>query len=203
MAALVLGLGAGWQENEHAAYGLEFGTFGQRFDRLEEACQIILGMLKEHRTTVLGTHYTVTDAPAEPKPVGPLPLLIGGTGEQRTLRIVARYADEWNLWGEPDLVAQKSAVLAQRCEEIDRDPGSVKRCAQWAVAVTDDPALKEKLAKGRIAGSVGEVQEALGAYADAGLDEFIYPLFLAGRDPAEQREASDRFIEEVAAPFRD
>jgi F420-dependent oxidoreductase-like protein len=198
----ILGLGAGWQENEHVAYGIPFGTFGERFDKLEEACQIILGMLREHRTTVKGKHYTVTDAPADPKPLGPLPLLIGGTGEQRTLRIVAKYADEWNLWGMPELVAQKSAVLTQRCEEVGRDPSTVARCAQWAVTITDDAALKEKLTGRRVVGSMDEIQEVLGRYVEAGLDEFIYPLFLAGRDSEEQRDAADLFFEEAAKPFR-
>jgi F420-dependent oxidoreductase-like protein len=198
----VLGLGAGWQANEHAAYGLEYGTFRERFDKLEEACQIILGMRDQQRTTLAGTHYSVSDAPADPKPIGKLPLLIGGTGEQRTLRIVARFADEWNMWGTPDAVAQKSAVLEQRCEEAGRDPKTIQRCAQTPIVVTDDPAVVEKL-KGRgLVGSVAEVQEALGAYVEAGLDELIFPTFLAGGDAEAQRDAADRFLEEVAAPFR-
>jgi len=199
----VLGLGAGWQENEHAAYGLAYGSFAERFDKLEEACQIILGMLRgAGRTTLAGRHYTLTDAPADPKPVGPLPLLIGGTGERRTLRIVARFADEWNLWGTPDVVAQKSSVLAERCAEVDRDPATITRCAQAPITLTDDPAVKEKLAGRGVVGSVAELQEVVAAYAEAGLDELIFPMFLAGRDAAEQQDTADRFLVEVATPFR-
>jgi len=96
---LVLGLGAGWQENEHVAYGIEYSTVQGRLDRLEEACAVITSLLRQDRSTSAGTHYQLQDAPLAPKPVGSLPLLIGGGGEQRTLRIAAQYADEWNTWG--------------------------------------------------------------------------------------------------------
>ncbi|HVN50557.1 MAG TPA: TIGR03560 family F420-dependent LLM class oxidoreductase, partial [Acidimicrobiales bacterium] len=95
----LLGLGAGWQENEHEAYGLEFGTVRSRLDRLDEACAIVTSLLRDDRTTFDGEHYRLRDAPLDPKPVQPkLPLLIGGRGERRTMRIAARYADEWNAW---------------------------------------------------------------------------------------------------------
>jgi alkanesulfonate monooxygenase SsuD/methylene tetrahydromethanopterin reductase-like flavin-dependent oxidoreductase (luciferase family) len=106
------------------------------------------------------------------------------------------------MWGLPAQVAQKSAVLEQRCGEAGRDPSTIARCAQWAVTISDDPELKAKLAGRRIIGSLAEVQDTLGAYVEAGLDEFIYPHYLGGRDAAEQREAADRFLEEAAAPFR-
>src|SRR4051794_35301224 len=94
---LLLGIGAGWQENEHAAYGIELGSGKTRLDRFEEACQVVIPMLRERRTTFDGEHYRVHDAPNQPAPVQPrLPILIGGSGEKRTMRIAARFADEWN-----------------------------------------------------------------------------------------------------------
>ncbi|MDZ7733724.1 MAG: TIGR03560 family F420-dependent LLM class oxidoreductase [Acidimicrobiia bacterium] len=97
---VVLGLGAGWQENEHRAYGIDLPPVGERFDRLEEACEIVTRLLRDERTTFEGEHYTLRDAPLAPKPTD-MPLLIGGGGEKRTLRIAARYADEWNVWEAP------------------------------------------------------------------------------------------------------
>ena len=98
---LVLGLGAGWQENEHLAFGLEYSTVGGRLRRLEEACRVIRSMFDNRRSTIDGKFYQVTEAPLEPKPVqARLPLMIGGGGEKVTLRIVAQHADEWNTWGD-------------------------------------------------------------------------------------------------------
>ncbi|MGH2603661.1 MAG: LLM class flavin-dependent oxidoreductase, partial [Dehalococcoidia bacterium] len=93
---LILGLGAGWQENEHDAYGIPFYTIGGRLRRLEEAVQIVKSLVANDNTTFEGRYYQIVDAPLAPKPVQrPLPLLIGGGGEQVTMRIAAQYADEW------------------------------------------------------------------------------------------------------------
>ncbi len=113
---VVLGLGAGWQENEHVAYGIPFYTVGGRLRRLEEAVQIIRGLFDNERTTFEGKHYKVKDAPLAPKPVqARLPILIGGGGEKVTMRIAAQYADEWNTWGTPEVLAHKSKVLDAHC----------------------------------------------------------------------------------------
>src|SRR5713226_6802457 len=118
----VLGMGAGWQENEHRAYGIPFYTPGERLGRLEESCQIIRGLLHNERTSFKGRYYEVEDAPLAPKPLQrPLPLLIGGGGEKRTLRIAARYADEWNTWGTPETLRHKMSVLDQHCVREGRD----------------------------------------------------------------------------------
>ncbi|MTA13868.1 MAG: TIGR03560 family F420-dependent LLM class oxidoreductase, partial [Actinobacteria bacterium] len=92
-----LGIGAGWFELEHQAYGLEFGTFTDRFERLEEALQIILPMLRGEASTFSGQRYTTQNAFNSPPPVGRIPVMIGGSGERKTLRMVAQYADESNL----------------------------------------------------------------------------------------------------------
>jgi F420-dependent oxidoreductase-like protein len=107
---LTLGIGAGWQLNEHAAYGIELGPLRERMDRFEEAVQVVRGLLDQPRTTFQGEHFQLQDAPNQPAPVQRrLPLLIGGGGERRTLRIAARYADEWNAWTTPDLLAHSAA----------------------------------------------------------------------------------------------
>lgn len=202
---MVLGLGAGWQENEHAAYGIAFHTVGGRLRRLEEACQVVRGLFDHGRLSFEGRYYRLQGAPLEPKPVQqPLPLLVGGGGEQITLRIAARYANEWNVWGTPDLLRQKIAVLERHCAEAGRDPREIRRSANALLILTDDEALIERTrATGRplIAGSVGMVQETLAMYLEAGVDEVIIPDFNLGRGER-RREQLDRFIHEAAAPFR-
>ena len=203
---LVLGLGAGWQENEHQKYGIEFSTVGGRISRLEEACEVVTGLLRNGRTTFSGKYYQLDDAPLEPKPVQqPLPLLIGGGGEKRTMRIAAKYADEWNVWGRPDVLRQKMSVLDEHCRKLGRDPKSIKRSAQTFVFLTEDEAILERArqmpADRTIAGGVDEVKRVMQEYAEAGVDEFIMPDFNLGR--GERKIAAfDAFIEKVAPEFR-
>jgi F420-dependent oxidoreductase-like protein len=199
----VLGLGAGWQENEHEAYGIPYQTVGGRLGRLEESVQIIRSLLHEERTTFEGRYYTVTDAPLAPKPVGRLPILIGGGGEQKTLRIAARFADEWNVWGSPNTLARKGAVLEQHCEEVGRDPSEIRRSAQALLVITNDTAEAERARQGgrpALAGSVNEIVETLGRYAEAGVDEWIVPNF--GMQSSQSKEMFDRFIQDIAAQVR-
>jgi len=200
---LVLGLGAGWQENEHAAYGIEFSTVPGRLRRLEEACQVVNGLLRQERTDVEGKYYQLTAAPLAPKPVqARVPLLIGGGGEQKTLRIAARYADEWNVWGTPEFLRQKMAVLDQRCEEIGRDPKEIERSANAMLTISDEPERVEraKAAGPRvIAGNAEQVGEQLRDYAESGVHELIIPDFNLGRDRAAKLEMMDRFREIASA----
>ena len=124
----VLGIGAGWHATEHAAFGFEYPPLGQRLDRLEEAAAICRQMLDGQDAFLEGTWYDVRGARNDPPPIQPrLPLLIGGSGERRTLPLVARYADMWNGEGDPDTYARKSALLDELCRQQGRDPGSIVR----------------------------------------------------------------------------
>ncbi|MFQ5557146.1 MAG: LLM class F420-dependent oxidoreductase, partial [Acidimicrobiales bacterium] len=120
-----LGIGAGWFELEHDSLGWEFGTFSDRFEKLEEALQIILPMLRGERPSLDGRHYHVTEAINSPPPVGPIPVMVGGNGERKTLRMVARYADEGNLTCERSEIPRKVDALAARCEEVGRDRAEI------------------------------------------------------------------------------
>ena len=203
---IVLGLGSGWQENEHAAYGFEFGTFTDRFEKLEEALQLLRSLRDDERTTFSGAHYQFSDAPLSPKPIGPLPIMIGGGGERKTLRMVAQYADEWNVWADPEIMAHKIDVLDRHCEDQGRDPSEIQRSA---VALLFLCANEEHAAKLRardierpcLIGTPAQLQEQIFALAEMGVDELIVPDFNLG-DSEARNEVTDRFLAEVAAPFR-
>ena len=125
---LELGIGAGWNEEESGAYGIELGTLKERFDRFEEACQVLIGLLSKQTFDFDGVFYRLTDARNEPK--GPQhphpPICIGGNGEKRTLRITAKYADHWNfVGGTPAEFARKRDVLKGHCADVGRNPKDI------------------------------------------------------------------------------
>jgi F420-dependent oxidoreductase-like protein len=120
-----LGIGAGWFELEHDSLGFAFGTFADRFERLEEALEIITGMLAGARPTVRGKWYTVVEAVNSPAPLSKIPLMIGGGGEKKTLRLVAQYADESNLICQPHEVPRKLEALAAHCDALGRDRSEI------------------------------------------------------------------------------
>jgi F420-dependent oxidoreductase-like protein len=203
----VLGLGAGWQENEHRAYGIDLPAPGERLARLDEACQVVKGLLGPGRTSLHGKHYTLRDAPCEPKPVtGHMPLLVGGGGERVTMRVAAQYADEWNVWGDPATMAHKGEVLEGHCEALGRDPAEIRRSCQAMVFLSEDDVWlsdKREQTRGQLAivGTPEQVAETVGAYRDAGVDELIVPEWNFG--PMERRKATmNLFIERVAPDFR-
>jgi len=137
-----LGIGAGWFELEHNQLGFDFGTFTDRFEKLEEALQIILPMLRGEAATVAGEHYQTTDAVNSPAPLSKIPVMIGGSGERKTLRMVAQYADESNLVGHgPDEVPHKLDVLAGHCDRLDRDRSEIKVTLLQTVTVA--PTMEE------------------------------------------------------------
>jgi F420-dependent oxidoreductase-like protein len=125
---LELGIGAGWNEEESGAYGIELGTPRQRSDRFEEACEVLVGLLTQEVTTFAGDYYQLTDARCEPKPVQRPhpPICIGGSGEKRTLRTAARFAQHWNfVGGTVEQFIRAKDVLHQHCADIGRDPSEI------------------------------------------------------------------------------
>jgi F420-dependent oxidoreductase-like protein len=204
---LTLGIGAGWQENEHAAYGIELGTISERMDRFEEAVEVIISMLREPRTTFTGKYFQLTDATNQPAPIQErLPILIGGGGEKRTLRIAARRADEWNTWSTPDVLAHKVGVLRSYCDQLGRDPAEISVSTQALLYLSQDEswlATKRTLdgAQPVIVGTPQEVVETVSRFADAGADELIVPAFNLGRT-SRAKDTCDLFMNEVASHFR-
>ena len=120
-----LGIGSGWFELEHDAFGIEFGTFTDRFEKLEEALAVILPMLRDERPSIDGKHYRITEAINQPAPISTIPVMIGGSGEKKTLRMVAQYADLGNLTCEPHEVPRKVEALAGHCVRLGRDRSEV------------------------------------------------------------------------------
>jgi alkanesulfonate monooxygenase SsuD/methylene tetrahydromethanopterin reductase-like flavin-dependent oxidoreductase (luciferase family) len=199
---MVLGLGAGWQVNEHTAYGIELEPPKDRVDRFEEAIQVVRSLLSEQRTTFAGRHYTITDAPSDPAPVQtPLPILVGTRGP-RMLRITARHADEWNTWGAPDLAAENRIALGRACADVDRDPSTIRTSVQAIVVHTDDPAQASRATSGpmgarTIAGGADQLIDAIGRYAESGFDELIVPDWNFGETATQRRESLQRLQSEV------
>jgi alkanesulfonate monooxygenase SsuD/methylene tetrahydromethanopterin reductase-like flavin-dependent oxidoreductase (luciferase family) len=199
---LTLGLGAGWQVNEHGQYGIELGTPGQRLARFDEYLAVVQGLLADEATTVTGEWFTVTDARCEPKPVQqPLPLLVGAKGE-RMLGIVARRADQWNRWSMPSEMSVAAEVLARHCDQIGRDPASIHRSTQALVMVTDDAAaarafLETVAPRAAVAGPPAVFADVVEAWAGAGVDEVIVPDWLLGTG-AERADHLDALHASVA-----
>lgn len=192
----VLGLGAGWQVNEHEQYGIELPAVGPRLRRFEEACRVVRALRDEPVADLDGRYYRLTSARMDPKPVGPMPLMIGGAGEKVMAGIVARQADEWNVWGDPDLFAHKSDVMTAACEREGRDPGTLRRTVQARIVldgVTEPLDLDDRT----VGGSVEQLRDTLGRYRDAGADEFIVLDGHLGGDAQRSRALLDAVVHDV------
>jgi alkanesulfonate monooxygenase SsuD/methylene tetrahydromethanopterin reductase-like flavin-dependent oxidoreductase (luciferase family) len=187
----ILGLGSGWFEREHDALGIEFGSgFGERLDRLAESVEVIRRLLDGERFDHDGRFYRLSDALASPRPVqAHLPILIGGSGPQKTLRIVARRADLWNSYGSPASLAESDAILRERCVEVGRDESEIERTVNLNVVIRETRAEAERVwasyaaehrprdGEGRIAlgGPKDEVAAAIAEYARLG---FRHPILI-------------------------
>lgn len=181
----ILGIGAAWNESEHEGYGFDFPPIGGRMDRLDEALAICSAMFREDRASFTGRHYRIRSALNSPRPLRPggPPILVGGGGERRTLRSVARYADmsHWFPTGLEDL-RRKSGILDGYCEEIGRDPASIRRTiASPVVLVADDAArtaMVQRIPPERRAMirpvTPAEAADILGEYVDAGFGGFTF-----------------------------
>jgi len=155
---LEIGLGAGWNEEESSAYGIELGSPAERSDRFEEACQVVIGLLRDETTTFEGRHYRLNEARCEPKPVQRPhpPICVGGSGERRTLRTAARFAQHWNfVGGPPEELARKLEVLHRHCADVGRDPAEILVSSH--VPFEGDPA-----ATAATAAALGEAGAGLG-----------------------------------------
>ena len=191
---MVLGLGAGWQINEHHAYGIELEPPGKRVSRFDESIQIVRSMLSAESTTFHGAYYDVTDAPCDPKPVqSPLPLLVG-TRSPRMLRITARHADEWNTWGTPEQAAMHRAALIETCHEVGRDPATVRTSVN---ALVDLDGSASPPGRAALFGSAQQLVDQFGQYAELGFDEFILPDWNLGADQSERADKLARIKTEV------
>ncbi len=205
----VLGLGAGWQRNEHEQYGIELPAVGPLLRRFEEACRVVKGLRDAEVTDLDGSFYRLKAARMDPKPVGPMPLMIGGSGEKVMAGIIARQADEWNVWGDPEVFAHKTGVMTAACEREGRDPATLVRTVQARIVVGGTGSIGVDLGDlgdledGRtIGGSFEQLRDAMGRYAAAGADEFIVLDGHLGGDPARSRELWDLVATEVAPQFR-
>jgi F420-dependent oxidoreductase-like protein len=174
-----LGLGAGWHQAEYEAYGIPFPGAGVRLDQLDEAAQCARGLLRDETTTFEGRYFQLRGARCEPRPVqAELPLWIGGGGERKTLRTVARWADGWNVpFVSPDEFARKREVLHRHCEEVGRDPSAIRCAVNVALAWKDDDlvaqfdGLAEFFRAAALTGSDDEARDKVGRYVEAGADQ--------------------------------
>src|SRR5918996_1856922 len=189
----------------------------ERLERLDEGCEVIKALWTQRRTDFKGRYYQLSDAPLDPKPLqSPHPeLMIGGGGERVTLRIVARHADHWNVWGGPGVLARKGKILDEHCAVVGRDPKAITRSVNMALLISDSKGEIEQLAKtietrmGRhaadardtcLAGTPGQIREQLQQLEAAGAGVvFIPSLFRPLPDP---RRDLDRFMAEIAPAFR-
>ena len=200
---LTLGLGAGWQHNEHEQYGIALGSPGDRIERLDEYCTVVRSLLEQSSTTFAGSFFTVAVAWCEPKPVqSRLPLLIGGKGD-RMLRLIARHADRWNMWAMPSTFAERSLVLDAACERIGRDPSTLRRSTQALVFLTESPAKAQAFvdaAGGRaaFAGTAEQFAELAVKWREVGVDELIVPDWHLGTG-AKRAEAIEALTAAVSA----
>jgi F420-dependent oxidoreductase-like protein len=214
---LLLGLGAGWQKNEHEAYGIPFYTMRERLARLDEACEVIRSLWTQRRTNFAGRYYQLSDAPLDPKPIQkPHPeLMIGGGGERVTLRIVAKHADHWNVWGGPRVLARKSSILEEHCAKVGRDPKKIGRSVNMVLMITEKKGDVDRLAESIaarmgshaddahdtcLAGTPDQIREILDALVAAGANTLFIPTMFRPLD--DLRRDMDRFISEIAPAFR-
>jgi F420-dependent oxidoreductase-like protein len=186
----VLGIGAAWNDLEQQAYGIERAQVGERMDRLEEALEICRLMFTEETPSYEGHYYRIENAHNSPRPIQtPIPIMIGGGGEKRTLRLVARYADACNIFGDPETVKHKMAVLDSHCADVGRDPREIKRTALRTVVIDPDPdearkkaqSMRERIGEERFrfsvtGGTPDEVRAQAEELYDAGLDGLIVNL---------------------------
>lgn len=181
----VLGLGAGWQLNEHQRFGIPLPSVKDRSDMLEEAVALCRVMFEagDGRVDFTGSHYQLTQAPVAPGPVnGRLPIMVGGAGAKRTLRTVARHADEWNAWGRPDTIAGHLDVLRGHCDREGRSFDDLHITAVGLLIIVDDAEQAQSMRdsmgpRSGLVGTVDELKAVIEEYEAVGVDELLVPDF--------------------------
>jgi F420-dependent oxidoreductase-like protein len=173
----ILGIGTGWFELEHDSLGYDFGTFTDRFNRLDESLQIILPMLAGERPTFTGKYYRTQEAMAEPRFRPHLPLMIGGSGEKKTIPLAVKHFDHLNIIAGFDELPRKIQVVKDRCEEIGRDPKTLET-SMLAIAIIDENVtpdmIPEDFRQQALFGSAESVAEQIKTKVfDAGVDGVI------------------------------
>jgi len=182
----ILGIGTGWFELEHDQLGYEFGTFTDRFNRLDEALEIILPMIKGERPTFSGKWYRAENALANPRYRDQVPLMIGGSGEKKTIPLAARHFDHLNVIAGFDQLPGKVKVVRQRCEEIGRDPATLETSILLTVLLDEDvkpEQIPAEMSQRMLAGNADFIAEQVQAKVfDAGIDGVIInmPLYTPG-----------------------
>lgn len=182
----IWGIGAGWFELEHQSFGYEFGTFTDRFEKLEEGLQIVTSMFINHTTSFDGKWFKVTDAFNVPKPVqaGGPPVLIGGSGERKTLRMVAQYGDACNVFGDAAAIRRLLGVLDEHCDRLGRDPGTICRTRLGTLVVGRTMEEAEAKVAGQFGGSRLED-------LPAEMQSRLRTLFILGDPPAVQAQVHE------------
>src|SRR5712692_5279884 len=189
----ILGIGAAWNEDEHRGYGYDFPPVGERISRLEEALQICRAMFREQAPTFEGRYYQIDGALNFPRPIQPNgpPIMIGGGGEQRTLKLVAQYADMSNISGDAAMVRHKLDVLERHCEVIGRDPSTIVKTRLGSLIIRKSDAEAQRLYEQVLnrpgidqervravfmVGGPDRVAEQAQQLLDAGLDGLIFNM---------------------------
>ncbi len=176
---LVVGLGAGWQTNEHSTLGIELGTPGERVARLAETCGALRALWTAERASFDGQFVKLQEAPHAPKPDPLPPLLIGGKGP-RLLRVVARFADEWNTWSTPDTLPTRIEVFEHACSAEGRDPATIRRSTQALLFPTDSPAAARDFIdrwspRAALAGPMPALAAQIARWSELGVGEVVIP----------------------------
>ena len=183
---LILGVGAGWFELEHQQYGMPFRTVGARLQRLDEALEVIKLLWSNERSSFNGKHYELRDASFNPKPVQKPrpPILVGATGENVALKIVAKHADIWNSFGTPEVFRHKIAILDQHCRDLGRDPVTIEKSVLVSAASGGGPF------------ALVDARRQVDEYVEAGVTNIIFSVY------AKDREWVRGFAREIIPHYR-
>jgi alkanesulfonate monooxygenase SsuD/methylene tetrahydromethanopterin reductase-like flavin-dependent oxidoreductase (luciferase family) len=206
----VLGIGAAWNEHEHRMYGIDFDTPAIRLAKLREATRIVRGLLDVGKVTFTGKYYALENATLGTRPIQTrLPILVGGGGEQVTLKITARYADWWHGFGSPEVIKHKLAVLKKHCVDVGRDYSEIAPTAGGQILVRDDlnsvdKRLREVAARNKVVapnrpavlGKPEDIAKRLLEYHTVGVKGFLF-----GMSPPYDRETIERTMREVKPRF--